>query len=625
MRRVRNIARYLQGLMLTMAVGMPCVAAPALVPTAPATAETAAGWTLTGALSTNRFGHTATLLTNGKVLVVGGGGFPCAGNFCFSTVNGSAELYDPATGVWSNAGQTSRRISHTATRLQNGQVLVAGGSNYGYDIGRSEYLTSADLYDPTTGSWRPTGGFNLIVAYHSVALLPNGQVLAVGSSNLSNHPIFYYAERYDPATGAWSITNAPNASNMGPLTVLPNGKVLLVAGNQAELYDPTTGQWSSAGNLSVIRFAGSATLLLGGKVLVIGDDGSGDAHKAELYDPATGAWSSTEAPSQGGSVTLLADGRVLIAGGVDTSYHAVSSAELYDPATGTWSLTSHLNIVRSGHTATLLPDGRVLVAGGVDGDFDIGTIYHHSAELYSPTLRPNPIDDAQFFVRQQYLDFLGREPDSTGLQNWTNTLTNCPNGGFGEFDNPQCDRVHVSAGFYLSDEFRGRGYWAYRFYQTSFGRAPLYTEFIPDMMQVGGPQSPQQEAVSKKTFTDAWVNRPEFKSRYDALGNTAFVDTLLQTAAVTSPDRDAWVNALNQNQKTRAQVLREIVESKAVEDKFLIEGFVSMQYFGYLKRDPDATGYHNWVQTLRADPGNYRHMIYGFIYSIEYRSRFGIP
>ena len=235
----------------------------------------------------------------------------------------------------------------------------------------------------------------------------------------------------------------------------------------------------------------------------------------------------------------------------------------------------------------------------------------------------NPIDGVNMFVKQQYIDFLGRLPDTNGLQNWTDTLGNCPNGGFGEFDNPSCDRVHVSAGFFLSDEFRGRGYFAYKFYEVGFDRRPTYAEFVPDMAQVGGPQSPESEVISKAGYTDAFVQRQEFKNRYDALSNSAYVDSLETNAEVKLTDKAALVAALNANQKTRAQVLREIVELQSVTDKFFIRAFVAMQYFGYLRRDPDTIGYDNWVNTLTADSSNFRHVIFGFIYSDEYRRRFG--
>jgi len=235
----------------------------------------------------------------------------------------------------------------------------------------------------------------------------------------------------------------------------------------------------------------------------------------------------------------------------------------------------------------------------------------------------NPIDGVTPFITQQYIDFLGRLPDTIGLANWTDTLGNCPDGGFGEFANPTCDRVHVSAGFFLSEEFRGRGYFAYKFYEVGFDRRPAYAEFVPDMAQVGGPQSPASEVISKAAYTDAFVQRQEFKNRYDLLSNSAYVDALETNAEVVLANKAALVAALDGNQKTRAQVLREIVELQSVTDKFFIRAFVAMQYFGYLRRDPDTIGYNNWVNTLTADPSNFRHMIFGFIFSDEYRGRFG--
>jgi subtilisin family serine protease len=241
----------------------------------------------------------------------------------------------------------------------------------------------------------------------------------------------------------------------------------------------------------------------------------------------------------------------------------------------------------------------------------------------TPVVLANPIDQSGFFVTQQYMDFLGRQPDATGLDNWVATLNGCPNGGYGENDNPNCDRVHISAGFFLSEEFRGRGYWAYRFYETALDRRPSYEEFIPDMARVGGSQSPESEVVSKAQYIADFVQRPEFKNRYDGLSNAAFLNALEQNAEIAISGKGQLLSALDTNQQTRAQVLRGIVESKAVEDQFYIRAFVAMQYFGYLRRNPDTIGYDNWVNTLTANPGDYRHMIFGFLYSTEYRSRFG--
>jgi hypothetical protein len=203
------------------------------------------------------------------------------------------------------------------------------------------------------------------------------------------------------------------------------------------------------------------------------------------------------------------------------------------------------------------------------------------------------------------------------------TLNGCPNGGFGEFANPGCDRVHVSSGFFLSEEFQGRGYFAYRFYEVALDRRPTYAEFVPDMAQVGGPQSPESEALSKAAYTEAWTQRPEFKTRYDAATNSAYVNTLETNSEVPLANKAALIAALDNGQKTKGEVLREIVETNAVAGRFFNRAFVSMQYFGYLRRDPDTIGFQNWVTTLDADPSNFRHMIFGFLFSTEYRRRFG--
>jgi hypothetical protein len=228
----------------------------------------------------------------------------------------------------------------------------------------------------------------------------------------------------------------------------------------------------------------------------------------------------------------------------------------------------------------------------------------------------NPIDGVDFFVTQQYLDFLARVPDTVGFANWVATLSPCPNGGFGELANPGCDRVHVSAGFYQSAEFQDRGYFAYRFYEVGLGRKPLYREFIPDMADVGGAQSPAEEALSKATYVDEFVLRPEFVTKYSGLSGQPLANAVWLTAGLPG-------SPISAGSMTNGQILRAVVETSAASNKFFNRGFVSMQYFGYLRRDPDTIGFTNWVATLDADSSNFRHMIFGFIYSDEYRHRFG--
>jgi N-acetylneuraminic acid mutarotase len=294
------------------------------------------GWSATGSLGAARYGHTATLLVNGKVLVAGG-----------SNTN-SAELYDPATGQWSATGSLSTpRFSHIAVRLANGKVLVAGG----YRGPPYTSLTTTEIYDPATGAWSATDNLSIGRANHKATLLADGRVLVTGGY--------------------------PNVSS-------------------AELYDPVTSAWSSAGRMNSARSYHTATLLANGKVLVAGGGNESNFRSAELYDPATGSWTVTGdliteryiAADNVGShtATLLPNGKVLVAGGVDKVLvggdlwdNYLATAELYDPATGQWSATGSLTVSRVGHTATLLPNGKVLVAAGYGNPNQSKLI---NAELY---------------------------------------------------------------------------------------------------------------------------------------------------------------------------------------------------------------------------------------------------
>jgi hypothetical protein len=224
-----------------------------------------------------------------------------------------------------------------------------------------------------------------------------------------------------------------------------------------------------------------------------------------------------------------------------------------------------------------------------------------------------------FFVRQHYIDFLGREPDPAGFAGWQNTLNNCAPG------NTTCDRIEVSAGFFRSAEFQERGYFTYRFYSVALGRKPDYAEFIPDLAKVSGFLTDAEKEANKVAFVNEFMARQAFKSKYDStIGNpTSYVDALLQTAGLPNhPSRAGWIASLTNNTMTRADVLRALAESAEAYSKFYNEAFVVMQYFGYLRRDPDIA-YLDWINEINKDPNNYRAMISGFVNSAEYRQRFG--
>lgn len=248
-------------------------------------------WTVTGSMvETYRIGHTATLLPDGRVLVVGGGQ-----NFSGLFDLATAELYDPHTGTWtSTAPMTDVRWGHTATLLPNGMVLVAGGQP---DGGGSESWASALLFDPATGTWEPTAPMLVARTGHTATLLSSGQVLVSGGYN---------------SAGALS---------------------------SAELYDPDLRSWTATGDMGLARVGHAATLLADGHVLVAGSGTpTGDVvASAELYNPNTGTWSDTgslAAGRAGPTATLLSDGRVLVVGGTDggSSFsNALASAEIYNP------------------------------------------------------------------------------------------------------------------------------------------------------------------------------------------------------------------------------------------------------------------------------------------------------
>ena len=302
-------------------------------------------WKATDSLNERHTLHTATLLKDGKVLIVGGSADDD------HSFNG-AELYDPKDERWSVTGSLdTSRCFHTATLLKNGKVLVVGGleeANW-WDFGYTP-LDTVELYDSDTGMWSFTGNLNFAVESHTATLLQNGKVLIVGGSgeNFS----FTGAELYDPDTEKWSSVGIGGGNierYAHTATLLHDGRVLIVGGvrnsirpEPARLYDPDTGAWSSTGDLNETRFNHTATLLPDGKVLVAGgmryveresstDSGIRSVSSLELYDPDKGTWSfvgSLETPRFYHTATLLSGGIPLIVGGAVGFTGSLDSVEL---------------------------------------------------------------------------------------------------------------------------------------------------------------------------------------------------------------------------------------------------------------------------------------------------------
>jgi Tol biopolymer transport system component len=236
---------------------------------------------------------------------------------------------------------------------------------------------------------------------------------------------------------------------------------------------------------------------------------------------------------------------------------------------------------------------------------------------------PNPIDEPRFFVRMHYLDFLGREPEQRGWDDWVGVWTRCPN----IFSDTSCDRVTISSSFFRSREFYVKGYLIHRFYRVALGRRPTYAEFVRDLPRLSAQTGAELNA-RQEDYNIAWMRREEFAQVADTFTNTQFLERLLQNIGITltgAVTRETLLADLNAGRRTRAAVLRAIVEHPDVEHAEYNGAFVTMQYFGYLKRDPDTDGFNNWLTYLNAHPTDYRTMVHGFVASNEYRSRFGRP
>ncbi|HEX8844674.1 MAG TPA: S8 family serine peptidase [Pyrinomonadaceae bacterium] len=232
---------------------------------------------------------------------------------------------------------------------------------------------------------------------------------------------------------------------------------------------------------------------------------------------------------------------------------------------------------------------------------------------------PNPIDTTDFFIRQHYLDFLLREPEPGGFQGWRNILNNCPQG------DTSCDRIEVSSAFYRSEEFQTSGYFVFRVYVVSLGQNPRYAEFMPDLSRVSGYQTDAEKESNRVAFVAEFMSRSSFKNHYDSKTQPRdYVDELERTAGVTLSNKEQLIADLEQGKKSRAEVLRAVADSPEVIGKYFNQAFVVMEYFGYLRRDPDIL-YLEWIRIMNESNGNYRIMVNGFLNSTEYRSRFGKP
>jgi len=343
---------------------------------------------LTDAMNTARALHTATALANGKVLIAGGYDQTLA-------TLALAEIYDPIIGRFSPTDTMGYgRVAAAATPLKDGRVLMVGGQD-----ASGIAMASVEIYDPITGTFTDTGSMLTARLNPTVTLLSDGRVLVAGGYEGTSHgqPLMS-AEVYQPSTGTFVATGSMTTARRNHIaTLLNDGNVLVVGGyngtavNAPELYNSREGTFMPADSMSTPRRYPSATLMNDGGVLVAGGyeraDG-GALVSTEIYRPqgqgssAPGGSFVASGPMQGArgrhTATDLGNGRILITGGYDGQV-PLASAELYTIARGTTTATPSMTTARWRHTETLLPDGRVLIAGGADATAALA-----SAELFTP-------------------------------------------------------------------------------------------------------------------------------------------------------------------------------------------------------------------------------------------------
>ncbi|MCU1268599.1 MAG: multicopper oxidase type 3 [Acidobacteria bacterium] len=224
----------------------------------------------------------------------------------------------------------------------------------------------------------------------------------------------------------------------------------------------------------------------------------------------------------------------------------------------------------------------------------------------------NPLDTSGFFVRQQYLDFLNREPDEAGFNFWVRNIESCG----AETACIERRRIDVSAAFFLSTEFQQTGGLVDGLYRASFDRRPLYAEFMPDVRQL---------VTNKTAFVDAFVNRAAFHTAFDSMSNDMYVDSLITHTRVdfSASERRALVDGLTGGTLTRSRALQRITENQQFINARRNEAFVMMEYFGYLRRDPDESGYRFWLDKMNRFAGDSQdaEMVRAFLLSDEYRRR----
>jgi len=511
----------------------------------------------------------------------------------------------------------------------DGKIVISGSSFY----------LDPDTLDSSDGN-------SVVARYNSDGSLDasfgRGGIVSTGTGNP-----FGFGMALQPDGKIVVVGNSFEADGMEVVRYNANGSLDTPFGNNGKAVSPASGGYGL-----------NVALQADGKIVVVGsishsfmivrfsDSGSPDTSFG-IGGVVTTAFGQQSGSS---SIAIHPTGKIVAAGSSDDEFALACynpDGSLDTSFGGDGKVMTAIGNRSYATSVTIQPDGKIVAAGrgrvtDHTGDFAVVRYNGPTAIPYS-----NLIDDPQFFVPQHYRDFLNREPDPDGLNFWTAEILVCGS-------DPQCievKRINVSASFFLSIESQETGYLVYRFYQASFGHLPdapvpiRFDEFLPDTQEIGSGVIVRQAGWeqklenNKQAFANDFVQRARFTAAYPTtLSPDAFVDTLFAKADVTptSDDRTAATSEFGGASTTadvaaRARSLRRVAENLALAQQEFNRAFVLMQYFGYLRRNPNDApdgnfdGYNFWLDKLNRFNGDYNQaeMVKAFLSSIEYRRRFG--
>ncbi len=474
---------------------------------------------------------------------------------------------------------------------------------------------------------------------YSVGAQPDGKIVVAGFSRDNTVSESFAAVRYNSNgsldtsfDGDGKVMTFGGFAVSNKLIIQPNGKIVIGGGNGPDFalrrFNPNgspDGTWGTGGIITTdfgnAEFVSSMALQTDGKIVAVGSTSTNVAIARYIGDGSA----PTAAPAVISGTVTTPDGAPL--GGVvmtltgsagvrrtitdDQGFYQFADAE-----TGGFYIVSPLranySFAPAERSFSLLADrtDAVFTATLVGGGFD------------------NPLDTPEYFVRQHYLDFLGREPDESGFNFWSDQILSCGS------DAACSERrtINVSAAYFLSIEFQQTGGLVDGLYRVGYGVRPNFAEFMPDTravaqdVVVGRDGWQAKLEANKQAFVTAFVNRPAFRTAFDSLSNEDYVATLISHTGVTFTlgERDALVSGLLTGTMTRADVLRSLADNQRFVNAKFNETFVMMEYFGYLRRDPDESGYAFCLNKLNEFNGNFEQaeMVKAFIISGEYRDRF---